>query len=147
MPAPAVVAAVSAPGQWFYRGSANMRTLHRLVLTRAGRSVLRVVRRTRVSARPWTEPFPLDPRGAAAAVDVPLLVVHGDLDDYFPAHHAWGLHRAAPAGTLWMERGFGHAEAAVSEDLARRIGAWLAVRSGARPPAASATGLFSQEGS
>jgi pimeloyl-ACP methyl ester carboxylesterase len=120
------VAAVSGPGLWFYRGSANMRTLHRLVLSRSGRTLLRLVRGTRVSPVRWTEPYPLDPRAAAAAVTVPLLIVHGDRDDYFPAHHAWQIHRSAPESTLWMEAGFGHAEGAVTEDLAQRMADWLA---------------------
>jgi pimeloyl-ACP methyl ester carboxylesterase len=119
------VAAVSGPGQWNYRGSANMRTLHRLVLTAPGRGLLRVVRGTRVSSRRWLPPYPLDPRAAAAEIDVPLLVVHGDRDDYLPVHHAWRIQAAAPNGTLWVEPGFGHAEGAVTEPLAGRIIGWL----------------------
>lgn len=120
------VAAVSVPAEWHYRGTAAMRTLHRLILTRAGRTLLRVTRRTRVSPAGWSTPHPIDARAAAAEVDVPLLVVHGDQDDYFPLHHAWHVHSAAERATLWLERGFGHAEAGVTEPLAVRIGAWLA---------------------
>lgn len=119
------VVAVSGPGQWYYRGSANMRRLHRFVLTAPGRAVLRATRGTRVSNRPWVAPLPLDPPAAAAMVGVPLLVVHGDRDDYFPAHHAWQVHTAAPRSTLWIEQGFGHAESAVTAPLAARIGEWL----------------------
>lgn len=102
-----------------------MRVLHRLVLTRPGRVLLRLTRRTRVSPAGWTQADPIDPRAAAAEVDVPLLVVHGDEDDYFPLHHAWHVHSAADQATLWLERGFGHAEAGVTESLAVRIVAWL----------------------
>jgi pimeloyl-ACP methyl ester carboxylesterase len=122
------VVAVSVPGQWYYRGTTPMRVLHRLVLTKAGRMVLRLARRTRVSPVGWAQPYPLDPRAAAAQLEVPLLVIHGDKDGYFPLHHAWQVHRAASKATLWRERGFGHAEAGVTEPLAIRIGAWLTER-------------------
>lgn len=119
------VVAVSVPGEWHYRGTAPMRTLHRLILTRAGRGLLRLARRTRVSSAGWKHPHPIAPPAAAAEVDVPLLVVHGDQDDYFPVHHAWHVQTAAPDSTLWLERGFGHAEAGATESLVTRIGAWL----------------------
>jgi pimeloyl-ACP methyl ester carboxylesterase len=120
------VAAVSGPGQWYFRGTPRMRQLHRLVMGRSGRAAIRLVRRTRISREAWTEPYPLDPVAAAAEVDAPLLVVHGDLDDYFPTSHAERLLAASGSrGTLWLIPGFGHAEGAVGEDLARRIGAWL----------------------
>lgn len=122
------VVAVSVPGEWHYRGTAAMRTLHRMILTRAGRTVLRLTRRTRVSPAGWETAEPIDARAAAAEVDVPLLVVHGDEDDYFPLHHAWHVHSAAGDATLWLERGFGHAEAAATEPLIRRIGTWVAER-------------------
>jgi pimeloyl-ACP methyl ester carboxylesterase len=119
------VAAVSVPSQWHYRGTASMRAVHRLVLTRGGRTLLRLARRTRVSSAGWCQPDPIDPRTAAAELDVPLLVVHGDRDDYFPLHHAWHVHAAAAQATLWLERGFGHAEAGATESLITRIGGWL----------------------
>ncbi|WP_199521818.1 alpha/beta hydrolase [Jiangella anatolica] len=119
------VAAVSVPGEWHYRGTAAMRTLLRLILTKPGRMLLRLLRRTRVSPAGWSTPAPIDARAAAAELDVPLLVVHGDKDDYFPVHHAWQVHAAAPVATLWLERGFGHAEAGATEPLVARIGAWL----------------------
>ncbi len=119
------VVAVSVPGEWHYRGTAAMRTLHRLILTRAGRTLLRLARRTRVSPAGWSDKDPIDARAAAAEVDVPMLVVHGDEDDYFPLHHAWHVHSAAADAALWLERGLGHAEAGVTEALVRRIGTWL----------------------
>lgn len=121
----AAVVAVSVPGEWHYRGTAAMRTLHRLILTRAGRTLLRLARRTRVSPAGWSDKDPIDARAAAAEVDVPMLVVHGDEDDYFPLHHAWHVHSAAADAALWLERGLGHAEAGVTEALVRRIGTWL----------------------
>ncbi|MGH8825034.1 MAG: alpha/beta hydrolase [Jiangellaceae bacterium] len=120
------VAAVSGPGQWYYRGSSRMRTLHRLVLNPPGRAAIRLARGTRVTPDEWTEPYPLDPVASAAEIQAPLLVVHGDLDDYFPTEHARRVAEAAgDRGTLWLVPGFGHAEGAVDRPLVRRIGAWL----------------------
>src|ERR671910_648497 len=82
------VAAVSGPGQWYYRGTPRMRQLHRLVLGRSGRAAIRLARGTRISRQGWTEPYPLDPVAAAGHLDVPPLVVHGDLGDYFSTSHA-----------------------------------------------------------
>jgi pimeloyl-ACP methyl ester carboxylesterase len=121
------VAAVSGPGQWYYRGTSRMRLLHRLVLSRRGRLAIRVLRRTHVTHVPWPEPYPLDPVAAAGQLDVPLLVVHGDRDDLFPVEHAQRVCAAAGEhGTLWLEPGYGHAEVAVRPDLARRLTDWLA---------------------
>lgn len=121
----AAVAAVSGPGRWFYRGTAPMRTLHRAVGSRPGRAVLRVARGTRVLNRAWAEPYPLDPAEAAAKIAAPVLIVHGDRDDYFPLHHAWRIHRAGGSSTLWVESGFGHAEAHMTPSLTERIATWL----------------------
>jgi pimeloyl-ACP methyl ester carboxylesterase len=120
------VAAVSGPGQWYYRGTRRMRTLHRLVLNPPGRAAIRFVRRTRIMRDDWAEPYPIDPVAAAAAIDVPLLVVHGERDDLFPAEHGRRVSAAAGAlATLWVLPEFGHAEGAVDEPLARRIADWL----------------------
>ena len=62
---------------------------------------------------------------------MPLLVVHGDADHYFPVEHAEQLFAAAnEPKELWIEPGFGHAEAAVTPDLLDRIGRWLAAHAG-----------------
>ncbi|HZY26798.1 MAG TPA: alpha/beta fold hydrolase [Jiangellaceae bacterium] len=120
------VAAVSGPGEWYYRGTPRMRTLHRLVLPPLGRAAIRLTRRTRLMRGDWAEPYPLDPVAAAAEIDVPLLVVHGERDDLFPAEHGRRVSAAAgAAATLWILPDFGHAEGAVDEPLARRIADWL----------------------
>lgn len=143
----AAVVAVSGPSRWNYRGTRPMRTVHALVATSAGRSVLARRRGTRVSAAGW-EPAPEPPDAVAGRIaPVPLLVVHGDADHYFPVEHARWLARAAgPTAVLWEEAGLGHAEAAVGPQLTRRIAAWadavlgpLAGEPGGRePPALSA---------
>jgi pimeloyl-ACP methyl ester carboxylesterase len=120
------VAAVSGPGQWYYRGTPRMRTLHRLVLNPPGRTAIRLARRTRIMRGNWVEPYPIDPVAAAAAIDVPLLVVHGERDDLFPAEHGRRVSAAAGStATLWVLPEFGHAEGAVDERLARQIADWL----------------------
>jgi hypothetical protein len=58
---------------------------------------------------------------------VPLLIVHGDADTFFPLEHAYQLfENAGEPRELWIERGFGHAESAATPGLIRRIGAWAA---------------------
>jgi pimeloyl-ACP methyl ester carboxylesterase len=67
----------------------------------------------------------MDPVTAAAEIDVPLLVVHGERDDLFPAEHARRISAAAGQSTLWVLPELGHAEGAVDQPLARRIAEWL----------------------
>jgi len=126
------VAAVSGPGQWYFRGTARMRLLHQLILSRTGRLVIRTLRRTRISNVPWSEPLPIDPVAAATEIDVPLLVVHGDRDDLFPTDHATRVSAAGRNSTLWLVPGFGHAEVAVNAALARDVANWLADGTDAR---------------
>jgi pimeloyl-ACP methyl ester carboxylesterase len=116
------VVSVSAPGRWYYRGTPSMRRAHFVVEHPVGRGIARTLRNTRVAPKGW-DPLPLSPRDAAAQIAVPLLVVHGDSDAYFPVDHAEDLARAGSA-TLWVEPGFGHAENAASEELVARIAAW-----------------------
>ncbi|MDS1272181.1 alpha/beta hydrolase [Lipingzhangella sp. LS1_29] len=121
------VVAVSGPGQWYYRGTRPMRLLHRGVEHPLGRLALRTAYGVRVTNRRW-DPAPADPTQAAARLSsTPLLVVHGDSDDFFPVDHAERIHTAAGAHSeLWIEPGFGHAERAISTELVERIGTWVA---------------------
>lgn len=119
------VAAVSGPGQWFFRGTSRMRLLHNLVLTAAGRFAVRTLRGTRISTQQWSEPPPIDPVGAAAMLTVPLLVVHGDEDELFPPWHAHQIGDAASDGDVWLIPGFGHAEAGLDRELTGRLREWL----------------------
>lgn len=119
------VVAVSGPGRWHYRGSRAMRRAHRAFGSRLGRAVVHGALGARLTGTDW-DPGPEPPDAVAARVaPTPLLVVHGDADHYFPVDHARWLARAAgPTATLWVEPRFGHAEAAASPDLVRRIAAW-----------------------
>ncbi|MEZ0064917.1 pimeloyl-ACP methyl ester carboxylesterase [Streptacidiphilus sp. MAP12-20] len=118
------VAAVSAPARWYYQGTVPMRRLHWVVMKPLGRVVGRIGLKTRIDPNEWTD-VPLPPVAAAARVTVPLLVVHGDADPYFPLDHPRSLREAAPGSELWIEPGFGHAENAATEALLERVCEWL----------------------
>jgi pimeloyl-ACP methyl ester carboxylesterase len=119
------VVAVSGPSRWHFQGTVAMRRLHRGVRTHVGRAVLSRAFGTRVAAQGWS-PDPEPPDAVVGRIaPTPLLVVHGDADPYFPLEHALWLARAArPPSELWVEPGFGHAEAAATPDLVDRIARW-----------------------
>ena len=83
--------------------------------------------KTRISPEGWTL-VPVPPAEAAAQISpVPLLIVHGDKDHYFPPEHARQLYGAArEPKDLWLIPGMGHAEAACNAELVDRIGDWIA---------------------
>ncbi len=129
------VVSVSAPAFWYYRGTRITDLIHTLVLNPIGRQILRL-RGTRITTREWTEPLPVAPHEAAALLGaVPLLVVHGDVDHYFPLEHPEAITRAATnAGvdvTTWIEPGFAHAETSITPDALNRIAQWAVARVGA----------------
>jgi len=139
------VVSVSSPAFWFYRGTRIMRIAHWMVETSPGRMVMRV-RRTRISSRMWVEPYPVPPADAAGMLgSIPLLVVHGDADHYFPLEHPRSIQRsAALAGSpveLWVEPGMGHAEAAITPELLDRIGAWTRQACGLPPLVSGGEGV------
>ena len=119
------VVSVSGPGRWYYRGTERMRWVHRAVERRAGRYVTRRWLKTRINPRGW-KLIPVPPAEAAAKIaPVPLLIVHGDQDRYFPPEHARQLYMAArEPKELWLLPGMGHAESACSQELVDRIGRW-----------------------
>ncbi len=119
------VVAVSGPGRWRFRGTPPMRRAYRGFETRLGRVVVHAVLGARLTGTAW-DPGPEPPDAVAGRVaPTPLLVVHGDADHYFPLDHArWLVRAAGPTATLWVEPGFGHAEAAARPELVRRIAVW-----------------------
>ena len=135
---PDAVVAVSTTSRWSVRATATgpLRRLHAVVETRPGRAYARRVMRTRISDAGW-DPQPAAPVDLVGRVaPIPLLLVHGDRDTYFPLEHPRAL--AAAAGEpceLWLEPGFAHAETAATPGLLDRIGRHLPVllsRAGAR---------------
>lgn len=123
---------VSGPGHWYYRGTERMRRVHFAVEHRVGRMVTRKLMKTRISPVRWN-PAPMPPDQAAAQISpIPLLIVHGDKDPYFPVDHAHELYDAArEPKELWLVPGFGHAESACRPALVDRIGGWVATAAGA----------------
>jgi pimeloyl-ACP methyl ester carboxylesterase len=120
------VVSVSAPGRWYYRGTKPMRRVHFAIEHRVGRMVAKNFLNTRISSGRW-DPVPMAPADAIARIaPTPVLIVHGDQDDFFPVDHAQQLYAAArDPKELWIIPGFGHAESGTQPDLLDRIGGWL----------------------
>ena len=56
---------------------------------------------------------------------IPLLVVHGDQDQYFPLEHPEALVAASGGhAEYWLETGMGHAEKAATPELVTRLAAF-----------------------
>ncbi|HTR70452.1 MAG TPA: alpha/beta fold hydrolase [Mycobacteriales bacterium] len=123
------VIGVSTLSRWFYRGTAPMRRVHWAIETRIGRLLTWGVRRTRVSSVGWDHAaLPESPVEVVARISpIPLLLVHGDQDRYFPLEHPEALYDVArEPKEYWLVEGFGHAERAASPELLDRIGGHLA---------------------
>jgi pimeloyl-ACP methyl ester carboxylesterase len=120
------VVSVSSPGKWYFRGTRPMRLVHLAIEHRIGRFVTKTALKTRIYAGKW-DPVPLPPDDAAALIaPIPLLVVHGDQDGYFPVDHAQRIFDAAQEPKeLWIVPGFGHAESGAGPKLITRIGTWI----------------------
>jgi pimeloyl-ACP methyl ester carboxylesterase len=117
-----------------------MRRVHWAVEHRLGRILTKRLLRTRISAGRW-DPVPIPPANAATRISpTPLLIVHGDRDEYFPSDHAEQLFEAAgQPKELWIEKGFGHAESSISTNLIDRIAQWgVAAVTASKVPAVSA---------
>ncbi|GLX00208.1 alpha/beta fold hydrolase [Microtetraspora sp. NBRC 16547] len=120
------VVAVSGPAWWYYRGTRPMRQVHWAIERPEGRLMARWVKRTRIASGQW-DPVPLPPYEAAALIaPTPLLIVHGDADPFFPLVHPHELYgNARDPKEMWIIPGYGHAEAAATPDLVRKIGHWI----------------------
>jgi pimeloyl-ACP methyl ester carboxylesterase len=120
--APDAVVSVSTLSRWHYRDTAAMRRVLFAIERRSGRAVARLVLRTRIWPKRW-DPEPLSPVQCVADIaPIPLLIVHGDADRYFPLEHPLALADAAGAGAeLWIEPGMGHAEKGATPELVARL--------------------------
>lgn len=127
---PDAVVSVSAPAFWYYKGTRVMRALHVVVEKRIGRALMRA-RGVRITNESWTEPLPTPPVEAIARItDIPILIVHGTADHYFPLEHPKALHRSVVAAgnaraDLWIVEDFAHAESGISDATLDDIGGWL----------------------
>lgn len=120
------VVSVSAPGHWYYRGTLPMRRVHRAAEWRVGRLFARQFLSTRIASGGWNQ-LPIPPAEAAAKISpVPVLIVHGDKDLYFPQEHGRELYEGArEPKELWLLPGFGHAERAMDDAMSDRVAAWV----------------------
>jgi pimeloyl-ACP methyl ester carboxylesterase len=121
---PDAVVSVSAVSRWYVRDTRPMRRVHWLLETTAGRRLASRLVRLRLE-EPWLTP-PSSPLQVVSAIaPTPLLLVHGDRDEYFPLEHFRTLAQAAgPTATAWVVPGFGHAESGATAPLVERIGRW-----------------------
>jgi pimeloyl-ACP methyl ester carboxylesterase len=118
------VVSVSATSRWRVRDTKPMRRLHWIVERRAGRVVGRHYLKTRLATH-W-EDEPESPVEVVGRVRVPLLIVHGDRDSYFPLEHPRALYAAAnEPKEMWLVNGFAHAESGATGPLLDRIGTHL----------------------
>jgi pimeloyl-ACP methyl ester carboxylesterase len=103
-----------------------MRLVHLAIENRTGRMFAKAILKTRISNGRW-DPVPLPPDDAAALIaPIPLLIVHGDKDDFFPLDHPQQIYDAAgDPKELWIVPGFGHAESGAGPQLVKRIGTWV----------------------
>jgi pimeloyl-ACP methyl ester carboxylesterase len=133
------VVSISGPGRWYYKGTRPMRMVHLAIEHAAGRMFARRRLNTRISGGRW-DTVPVPPAAAAARIaPVPLLIVHGDKDTFFPVDHAEQLYAAArDPKELWIVPGYGHAEAAVTPALLDRVGGWIMAALPAAPAAVPA---------
>ncbi|HKO26052.1 MAG TPA: alpha/beta fold hydrolase [Solirubrobacteraceae bacterium] len=123
------VISISALSRWYYKDTRPMRRVHWAIETRLGRLIAHRAMRTRISAAGWDEDdLPEAPVDVVARISpIPVLLVHGDRDHYFPVEHPEALYAAAnEPKELWLIEGFGHAESAATPELLDRIGAHLA---------------------
>lgn len=113
-----------------------MRKLDSLWRTRWKRVGWQLVAGFRMLPPAEWEPYP-DPADLAERSGVPLLVIHGADDAYFPREHAEALRDAARGrAVLWDEpEGFGHAEDGITPAFCARLArAVLAVARDGRFP-------------
>jgi fermentation-respiration switch protein FrsA (DUF1100 family) len=121
---PDAVVSVSAVSRWYVRDTLPMRRVHWLLETSVGRTVVSRVVRLRLD-EPWLTPPPSPLQVVSRIAPTPLLLIHGDRDEYFPLEHFRTLAEAAgPSATAWVVPGFGHAESGATAPLVERIGRW-----------------------
>ena len=121
---PDAVVGVSAVSRWYVRDTRPMRRVHWLLETTAGRRLGARLVHLRLD-EPWLVPPPAPLQVVSAIAPTPLLLVHGDQDEYFPLEHFRTLAQAAgPTATAWLVPGFGHAESSATAPLVERIGRW-----------------------
>jgi len=105
------VISVSAVSRWFYKDTKPMRRVHLAIETRLGRLITRHALRTRITNKGWPADAPPEaPVDVMARISpIPVLIVHGDQDHYFPLEHPNALYDAArEPKELWGHPGTHH---------------------------------------
>lgn len=120
------VCAVSAPAEFAHGGSVAVAALGRTVRNPAWRLAAEATLNLRIAQR-WGDPAHAV-HLAGRIAPVPLLLVHGEDDHFFPIEHAERLLAAArPPKVLWREPvGFRHAEDGLTPVFVDRLAAGLA---------------------
>jgi fermentation-respiration switch protein FrsA (DUF1100 family) len=127
---PDAVVSLSAVSRWYVRDTRPMQRVHWLLETTPGRRLGARLLGLRLDA-PWLVPPPPPLQVVSAIAPTPLLLVHGDRDEYFPLEHFRTLTQAAgPTATAWVVPGFGHAESGATAPLVERIGRWASATIG-----------------
>lgn len=127
---PDAAVSISAVSRWYVRDTLPMRRVHWLLETGVGRLLAARAIRLRLT-EPWLVPPPSPLQVAHRIAPTPLLLVHGDRDEYFPLEHFRTLAAAAgPTATVWVVPGFGHAESGATAPLVERIGRWASATIG-----------------
>jgi pimeloyl-ACP methyl ester carboxylesterase len=123
---PDAVVSISSPSRWYALDTAAMVGVHWLAMSAVGRLLARWAFGVRIDPAGWRH-HPVSPTEAAAGIaPLPLLVVHGDRDNYLGAEHGTALaDSAGPHAELWQVEGFGHAENGADEALLERLGTYL----------------------
>ena len=127
---PDAVVSLSAVSRWYVRDTRPMQRVHWLLETTPGRRLGARRVGLRLDA-PWLVPPPPPLQVVSAIAPTPLLLVHGDRDEYFPLEHFRTLAQAAgPTATAWVVPDFGHAESGATTPLVERIGRWASATIG-----------------
>lgn len=127
------VVAISTPAFWASSQTKAVRRATWLFTSPVGRALARGVMGTTISLGWGNPPPPADVVGKIAPV--PLLIVHGEDDHFFPASDARALYeRAGDPKRLLLLPAFGHAEdgftPAFADLLSREIASLLAIPRG-----------------
>lgn len=114
------VVAISAPAVWTVNGSPAVRRAMWLFTSRTGRALSHRLLGTRIRMD-WTSPeAPAEVVGRISPI--PLLLVHGEDDHWFPVEHARLLYeRAGEPKRLLLLPGFGHGEDGFTPAFAGRL--------------------------
>jgi pimeloyl-ACP methyl ester carboxylesterase len=95
-----------------------------------GRVVLRPMVEVAFLRARWKYGLPMgevSPEAAVASSEVPVLLIHGQIDGNIPPRHSRAIHARAPQTVLWEVPGADHcgAMAAAPDEFERRIVGWF----------------------